>query len=102
MALLSEFAALCQRLARTPGRLDKRRLVADYLRGLPAEDVGTAVAFLTGRPFPVSDPRTLNVRGLPPPGRGATGSPVSLGDVAAAFSAVAEKHRRPEIGRAHV
>ncbi|HET9491341.1 MAG TPA: ATP-dependent DNA ligase [Methylomirabilota bacterium] len=98
MSHFAELAKLCQRLARTPGRLDKRRLVAGYLKALAPDEVGTAVAFLTARPFPASDPRVLNVRGLPgwsdraapaadtPP----ADAPLSLGDVAAAFAEVAQ------------
>jgi DNA ligase-1 len=90
MASFGELAALCRRLADTPGRLDKRRLVAEYLRSLPTGEVGTAVAFLTGRPFPSSDPRVLNVRGLPRSSESAVGSPLALSDVVGAFSQVAE------------
>ena len=98
MSRFVELAELCQRLARTPGRLDKRRLVAGYLKALPSDEVGTAVAFLTARPFPASDPRVLNVRGLPrrsdrtppsPEGFPAD-APLSLGAVAAAFAEVAQ------------
>ena len=39
MALLSELTALRARVAASPGRLEKRRLVADYLRGLTPEDL---------------------------------------------------------------
>jgi DNA ligase-1 len=60
------------------------------LRSLPAAEVATAVAFQTGRPFPSSDPRVLNVRGLPRSGPGEGGSPLALSDVVAAFAAVAE------------
>jgi DNA ligase-1 len=81
---------LCQRLANTPSRLDKRRLVAEYLRSLPSDQVATAVAFLTGRPFPASDPRVLNVRGLPHPLESTGGSTLELSEVAAEFAAVAE------------
>ena len=35
MALLSELAELRARVAASSGRLEKRRLVAEYLRGLP-------------------------------------------------------------------
>jgi DNA ligase 1 len=90
MALFAELAALCRRLADTPSRLDKRRWVAEYLRGLPTGDVATAVAFLTGRPFPASDPRVLNVRGLPAPDESVGGAPLALDEIAAAFAAVAE------------
>lgn len=89
MSLLADFAALCRRLAATPGRLDKRRLVADYLRGLDLAEVPSAVSFLTGRPFPVSDPRTLNVRGLPRTDDEPAGEPLTIADVAAAFADVA-------------
>jgi DNA ligase-1 len=90
MSHFADLAELCQRLARTPGRLDKRRLVAGYLKSLRPDEVGTAVAFLTARPFPDSDPRVLNVRGLLPPSSGSAGPPLSLADVAAAFAEVAQ------------
>lgn len=90
MAPFAEFADLCRRLAELSGRLAKRRLVAEYLRGLPREILGPAVAFLTGRPFPTSDPRTLNVRGLPRPGAPSDAPPLTLTDVAATFAAVAD------------
>lgn len=93
MAFFVDFAALCQRLAGTSGRLDKRRLVADYLRTLAPDEVPHAVAFLIGRPFPVSDPRVLGVRWLPAADGAADGAAdvPSLGilDVAAAFAEVA-------------
>src|SRR5882724_9072400 len=76
MVELERFADLCRRLRASPRRLDKLELLATYLRALPADAIGTAVAFLTGRAFPASDPRVLGVRGLP-------------GDVAGAFAAVA-------------
>src|SRR5262245_31895944 len=84
------FTELCQRLRATPGRLDKLALVADYLRALPADAIATAVAFLTARAFPASDPRVLGVRGLPATVGDASGPPLSLADVAAAFAAVAD------------
>jgi DNA ligase 1 len=111
MALLSELAVLRARVAASPGRLEKRRLVADYLRGLSLEDLRLAVTYLSGRAFPASDPRVLNVRGLPATHPSASGpSPcplpggergerrrgegglgeVTLGEVAEVFGAVAE------------
>jgi DNA ligase-1 len=85
----ADFAELCRRLAATAGRLDKRRLTADYLRALDADDVAPAVDFLTGRAFPATDPRALNVRGLPAPPPEPIGPPLTLADVASAFAEVA-------------
>ena len=89
MRRFSDFAELCRRLATTPGRLDKRRLTAEYLRALDADDVAPAVDFLTGRAFPATDPRALNVRGLPPAPPEPVGPPLTLADVAGAFAGVA-------------
>src|SRR5437867_12135017 len=91
MIELSRLADLCRRLRASPGRLDKLALLAEYLRALPADSVPTAVAFLTGRAFPPSDPRVLGVRWLPAVDEtAAAGAPLTLADVAAAFAAIAE------------
>jgi DNA ligase 1 len=87
---LSDFAALGRRLEATPGRLEKRRLVAEFLRAVEPGEVGLAVAFLTGHPFPTSDPRVLGVRGLPRNVEPADGPGLTLGDVGEAFAGVAE------------
>ena len=95
MVEFGRLADLCRRLRASPGRLVKLGLLADYLRALPADAVGTAVAFLTARAFPASDPRVLGVRGLPDVQRSAVAANaapaplLTLGDVAAAFAAVA-------------
>ena len=90
MTAFGDFAALGRRLEGTPGRLDKRRLVAEFLRAVEPDEVALAVAFLTGRPFPASDPRVLGVRGLPRGVAPAAGASLTLGDVGDAFAAVAE------------
>jgi DNA ligase 1 len=90
MVEFARLADLCRRLRTSPGRHDKLELLAEYLRSLPADAVGTVVAFLTGRAFPASDPRVLGVRGLPAPAADVAGPPLVLADVAAAFSAVAD------------
>jgi DNA ligase-1 len=112
MALLADLATLRARVAASPGRLEKRRLVADYLRGLSSEDLPRAVTYLSGRAFAALDPRVLNVRGLPEPSAPDPSAPdpspyplpggererltpggesgrLTLGDVAEAFGAVA-------------
>jgi len=88
--LFADFVALCRRLESTRGRLDKRRLVAEYLRALPGDDIANAVAFLTARPFPVSDPRVLGVRSLSvAPASPSSGTPLTLGDIASGFGEIA-------------
>src|SRR5713226_1113610 len=91
MALLSELAMLRARVAASSGRLEKRRLVAEYLRELSPEDLPRAVTYLSGRAFPASDPRVLNVRSLPAPAATTSpATPLALADVARAFGDVAE------------
>ena len=90
MAPFADFTTLCARLVGTASRLGKRCLVAEYLRALGPESVGNAVAFLTGRPFPVSDPRVLSVRGLPAGTGAASGPPLTVADIAEAFAEVAQ------------
>jgi DNA ligase-1 len=90
MALLADLTELRARVAASGGRLEKRRLVAQYLRALPPDDLARAVTYLSGRAFPASDPRVLNVRGLPTPAPGASAAPLTLADVARAFGEVAE------------
>jgi len=90
VALLSDLAALRGRVAARPGRLEKRRLVAAYLRVLAPDDLSRAVTYLGGRAFAASDPRVLNVRGLPAPtGPASSAAPLTLEDVARTFGAVA-------------
>src|SRR4029453_3294663 len=91
MTLLSELAELGVRVAASSGRLEKRRLVAEYLPGLPPADLPRAVTYLSGRAFPVSDARVVNVRGIPAPT--STARPpasLTLADVAEAFGGVAD------------
>src|SRR2546425_3544513 len=93
MTAFADFTTLCVELVRTASRLGKRRLVAEFLRSLPADEVTSAVAFMAGGAFRVSDSRVLNVRGLPAPARdpgSATGPPLTIADVEAAFVGVAE------------
>jgi DNA ligase-1 len=90
MAPFQEFAVLCRALEQRRGRLEKRALVAEYLAALPDDDLPHAVAFLTGRAFSVSDPRTLSVRGMPASPPLAAGPPLTVIDVANAFAAIAD------------
>jgi DNA ligase-1 len=93
MASFREFAELCRALEGTRARLQKRALVSQYLKGLPDDDVSPAVAFLTGRAFPISDPRTLSVRWLPRADAASSAESrdeaLTIADVAQAFREIA-------------
>jgi len=93
----AEFSSLCYELEKTPSRLAKIATAAEYLRRLEPDEIRTGVAFLSGRPFPVSDPRTLDV------GAGAFAHvadvpetdpsvlpPLKIRDVAASLAQIAE------------
>ena len=60
----SEFLAFAdtgEAIAATPAKLQKIRLLADYLRGLSSEQLPIATLYFTGRAFAQSDLRTLQV-----------------------------------------
>jgi DNA ligase 1 len=93
----AEFAALCYALEKTPSRLAKIAAAAEYIKRLEPDEIRYGVAFLSGRPFPVSDPRNLAV------GAGglfeanevseaphAPSRSLALNDVAQGFAAIAE------------
>ena len=62
-ASLLQFAELCQQLAATTRKLEKRSLMADYLRPLPVDEAGLAALYLAGIPFSETDLRALQVGG---------------------------------------
>ncbi len=93
----SEFAALCYQLEQTSSRLTKVDLAAKYLKRLNAKEIRHGIAFLSGRPFPVSDSRTLDIG----PGAFAHASDtpelensvspeLTIADIADSFSGIAE------------
>lgn len=93
----SRFAELCYHLEKTPSRLAKIDAAADYLKELSAEEIRWGVAFLSGRPFPVSDPRTLDIgpealsQAASIPDIEESASPaLTLMDVAASFARIAD------------
>jgi DNA ligase-1 len=90
MTTLHQLTTLCASLEATPGRLDKVRLVAEFLRTVDTSEIATAVAYLAGRAFPASEPRVLGVRGLPVAGPAAVAPTLTLADVATTFALVAD------------
>ncbi|MBI4522350.1 MAG: ATP-dependent DNA ligase [Deltaproteobacteria bacterium] len=93
----SEFAALCYELEKTPGRLAKVAAAAEYLKRLSPDEIRHGVAFLSGRPFPVSDPRSLEIgpsalfrAGEIIQAGNSSSAPLALNDVAESFARIAE------------
>ncbi|TMA10807.1 MAG: hypothetical protein E6J89_09495 [Deltaproteobacteria bacterium] len=93
----SEFASLCYQLEKTASRLAKVALASEYFRRLAPEEIRYGVAFLSGRPFPVSDPRSLQIgpgglleaRRIPEV-ENFSSNPLTLKDVADSFAKIAE------------
>jgi DNA ligase-1 len=93
----SGFATLCYELEKTPSRLAKIAAAADYLKRLDREEIRFGVAFLSGRPFPVSDPRTLDIgsgsfahAAKVPPNETSALPPLKILDVADSFGRIAD------------
>jgi ATP-dependent DNA ligase I len=59
----AKFATVGEQIAATPAKLEKVRLLADYLRTLDEEQLPIATTYFTGRAFAQSDLRTLQVGG---------------------------------------
>src|ERR1041385_6660818 len=57
------FAETAERIAATTKKLEKTRLLADYLKSVPAEEAAVAAVFFSGRPFPMWEETTLQVGG---------------------------------------
>ncbi len=62
-ATLAQFVELCERLAGTGSKLQKRALMAEYLHALPVPEAGLAALYLAGAPFAETDGRELKVGG---------------------------------------
>src|SRR5579872_3681904 len=57
------FAEICEAVAGTTKKLEKMRLVGDYLRSLPIDDAARAALFFTGRAFPKFSEHVTQVGG---------------------------------------
>jgi DNA ligase-1 len=56
-----EFALTCSRIAADRGKLEKVRILAQYLRTLKGEAIVTVAAWFSGRPFPASQNKVLQL-----------------------------------------
>ncbi|HEY0944439.1 MAG TPA: DNA ligase, partial [Opitutaceae bacterium] len=57
----TRFAAVAEQVKATPKKLEKIDILRAYLADLTPDDAACAALYLTGRPFPQHDPRTLNL-----------------------------------------
>src|SRR5262249_45946248 len=55
------FANIGEAIAGTAAKLEKIRILADYLRGLTSEQLSIATPYFTGKAFAQSDPRSMQV-----------------------------------------
>jgi DNA ligase 1 len=60
---MREFARTAEAVAATSSKLAKTRALAAYLAGLAPADLRLATTWMTGRPFSLNDPRTLQLGG---------------------------------------
>jgi DNA ligase-1 len=58
---MQRFAETAEAIAGTTSKLKKIGFLAEYFQGLDDDDLRAAAIFLTGRPFALTDARTLNV-----------------------------------------
>jgi len=92
----SSLTLLSLKLEETQKRLEKTRLLGEFLQSLEEEEIAPAVYLLLGTIFPSSDPRTLDVswRTLGDAGAGfkpaPTGKSLSIKEVHQIFSQIAE------------
>lgn len=54
-------AELLDKVSRISSRNEKIRMVSEFLKKLPHNEVGFAALFISGRVFPENDPRVLNI-----------------------------------------
>src|ERR1041384_5054635 len=58
---MRRFAETAEAIAGTTSKLKKISFLADYFRTLNEDDLRAAAVFFTGKPFALTDARTLNV-----------------------------------------
>ena len=58
-----QFGQVADAIGATSSKLEKTRLLAEYFRRLDAPDLRLAATWMTGRPFSLNDPRTMQLGG---------------------------------------
>lgn len=59
--LFIELAKLCEKLSETSSRLEKVRMIGEFLKGLRKEEIGPAVLLIVGETFPEASSKTLEI-----------------------------------------
>jgi DNA ligase-1 len=60
---MRRFAEICEAIAGTTRKLEKTRIVAEYLKARTLEEASVSAVFLSGKPFPGWEETTLQVGG---------------------------------------
>src|SRR5437868_15345006 len=60
---MHRLAEVSELIAGTTKKLEKTRIVSEYLTSRPVEEAAVAAVFLSGRPFPLWEETTLQVGG---------------------------------------
>ncbi len=60
---MQQFAKTCEQISGTTKKLEKKSLLAAYLKAVPMEQAIVAAVFFSGRPFPMWEETTLQVGG---------------------------------------
>jgi DNA ligase-1 len=60
---MKHLAEACEAIAATTKKLEKIRIVADYLKARPVAEASVSAVFLSGKPFPAWEEATLQVGG---------------------------------------
>ena len=58
---LLSLVEVCQNLSSTTKRLEKRKIISRFLKGLKPDEVGPAVLLIIGRIFPETESKALNI-----------------------------------------
>lgn len=58
---MHQFVRVCEQISATTKKLEKERILSEYLRSLSDEDLSIACIFLSGAPFSMRDQRITNV-----------------------------------------
>ncbi len=58
---MQRFSQICEQISATTKKLEKERILSEYLRVLDDPDLATASVFLSGSPFALRDQRVTNV-----------------------------------------